>query len=114
MSDAKREWAERIGRTVAKHRQRVELTQEQVAEALGIGNEAVSRIERGKVVPDVIRLLELATLFQCDAPVLLTEFSRQPNDQADYLARLLGELNEADRLMVVEVVERLVMGLRQR
>lgn len=38
--------AEAVGRAIARQRIRCRLTQEDVAERLGIGNEAVSRIER--------------------------------------------------------------------
>jgi len=36
-----------VGRAISKQRIRCGLTQEEVAERLGVGNEAVSRIERG-------------------------------------------------------------------
>ncbi|MBV7515889.1 helix-turn-helix domain-containing protein, partial [Pseudomonas sp. PDM25] len=52
-----------VGRAIAKQRSRRGLTQEEVAERLGVGNEAVSRIERGIVMPNIERLLELAGIF---------------------------------------------------
>lgn len=103
-----------VGRAIAKRRVNCHLTQEQVAERLGIGNEAVSRIERGIVMPTVARLVELADIFQCDTGDLLTTASNRTSDQAKHLNRLLSKLNNADREMVVEVVERLVTRLAQR
>ena len=50
----------RIGKAIAKQRQQSGYTQEQVAEMLEIGNEAVSRMERGLITPNVVRLIELA------------------------------------------------------
>ncbi|WP_233139473.1 helix-turn-helix domain-containing protein [Aggregatibacter actinomycetemcomitans] len=50
----------RIGKAIAKQRQQSGYTQEQVAEMLEIGNEAVSRMERGLIMPNVMRLIELA------------------------------------------------------
>ncbi|WP_256357510.1 helix-turn-helix domain-containing protein [Halomonas sp. 18071143] len=64
-----------IGRAIAKQRVRCQLTQEEVAERLGVGNEAVSRIERGRVIPNIVRLLELAEIFNCEAAELLGEAS---------------------------------------
>jgi len=46
-----------IRRAKAKQRLESGLTQEQVAEMLGTGNEAVSRMERGPVMPTVARLV---------------------------------------------------------
>ena len=42
-----------IGRTLAQRREAKGLTQDQVAEALHIGTEAVSRMERGITMPTV-------------------------------------------------------------
>jgi transcriptional regulator with XRE-family HTH domain len=44
-----------------------------VAEHLSIGLEAVSRMERGLVVPTIVRLAELAQLFDCDIAELLLQ-----------------------------------------
>ena len=89
-----------VGRAIARHRQRAGLTQEQVAERLGIGNEAVSRIERGVVMPTVARLVELAGIFGCDVADLLTETSHRSDDQAQYLSRLLAGLAATDPKLV--------------
>ena len=100
-----------IGRIIAKRRQAIHLTQEQVAENLDIGSEAVSRIERGSVMPTVQRLLELADLFQCPVADLLTETSTRPTDQAQYLYGLLAPLKESDREMIIAMVEQLTIRL---
>nr|WP_090546884.1 helix-turn-helix transcriptional regulator [Paraburkholderia caballeronis] len=103
-----------IGRAIAKHRVDSGFTQEQVAEQLGIGNEAVSRMERGLVMPTVARLVELAEIFGCDAADLLTEASSRTSDQGRYVGQLLAKLNGNDRTMVIEIVERLAMRLARR
>lgn len=106
--------AEMVGRAIARNRIASSLTQEQVAEQLGIGNEAVSRMERGVVMPTVARLAELADIFECDLPDLLTEVSNRSSDQASYLTRLLARLSNNDRTMVIEIVERLAGRLARR
>lgn len=103
-----------VGKAIARHRQACNLTQEEVAELLGIGNEAVSRMERGLVMPTVARLVELAQVFQCDAADLLTEVSTRPADQAQYLEKLLSRLTSPDRAMVVSMVETLTGRLSPR
>lgn len=102
-----------VGRAIAKQRIRGGLTQEDVAELLGIGNEAVSRIERGVVIPNIARLLEFAGIFGCEAAELLTEASSRPDDQANRISRLLMQLGHDDRQLVVDLVERLVERLRK-
>ncbi|WP_298184258.1 helix-turn-helix transcriptional regulator [uncultured Pseudomonas sp.] len=100
-----------VGQAIARQRVRCDLSQEQVAEKLEIGSEAVSRIERGIVMPNVERLVELAAIFNCDAAELLTEGSTRPEDQTRRLQGLLSTLNVGDRALVLEVVERLVERL---
>ncbi|RDU94941.1 helix-turn-helix domain-containing protein [Trinickia dinghuensis] len=103
-----------VGRAIAKQRTTSGLTQEQVAERLGIGLEAVSRMERGTVIPTVLRLFELADIFACDAADLLTEASSRSSDQANHLDRLMSRLSTADRTMLLEVFERLSTRLTRR
>ena len=97
-----------VGRAIARQRSRSGLTQEQVAERLGVGNEAVSRIERGIVMPNIERLVELATIFGCETADLLTEGSSRSEDQARRIYALLSRLEVADRDLVMDLVERLV------
>jgi len=99
--------AESVGRAIARQRVRCAMTQEYVAEQLGIGNEAVSRIERGLVMPNIARLFEFAALFGCNAAELLDQASISPDGQARHLSRLLETLNTADQQWVVALVEQL-------
>lgn len=97
-----------IGRAIAKYRQAVGLTQAELAEILGIGNDAVSRMERGTTVPTVLRLVELAEIFQCEVADLLTESSTRSLDQARRLETLLQELSLSERVECVDLVERMI------
>jgi transcriptional regulator with XRE-family HTH domain len=85
-----------------------------VAELLGVGNEAISRMERGVAMPTVARLVELADIFQCDAADLLTEASNRTTDQAKHLSQLLSKLSGNDKAMVIEIIERLAGRLARR
>lgn len=102
-----------VGRAISKQRVRSGLTQEAVAEQLGVGNEAVSRIERGIVMPNITRLLEFADIFGCEAADLLSEVSPLVDDQASRISHLLASLNQSDRQLVVELVELLVNRLKR-
>ncbi|NMY33528.1 helix-turn-helix transcriptional regulator [Pseudomonas sp. WS 5412] len=101
-----------VGRAISKQRVRSGLTQEAVAERLGVGNEAVSRIERGIVMPNITRLLEFADIFGCQAAELLSEVSPLVDDQASRINHLLVSLDQSDRELVVELIERLVNRLK--
>ncbi len=109
----KKNLAGRVGQAIAKQRSRSGLTQEEVAEQLGVGNEAVSRIERGIVMPNIERLLELASIFNCAAADLLTEVSPRTDDQATRISRLLMSLDQEDRQFIVALVESLADRLKK-
>lgn len=105
--------AETVGRAVARQRMRCKMTQEEVAERLGIGNEAVSRIERGVVMPNIERLMQFAEIFGCEAADLLTQASSRSEDQAVHISQMLNRLSSSDRQLVLELVERLSQRLGQ-
>ena len=102
-----------IGRAIAKQRVRSQLTQEEVAERLGVGNEAVSRIERGRVIPNIVRLIELAEIFNCEAAELLGQASFHLDDQSSRMRQLLAPLNQNDRKLVIDIVENLTTRLQK-
>ncbi|WP_257441491.1 helix-turn-helix domain-containing protein [Burkholderia glumae] len=106
--------ARRVGKAIARRREESQLTQEDVAEQLGVGNEAISRIERGIVMPTVARLVQLAKVFQCNVAELLTEASHRPDDQARHLSQLLTKLNPQDRETLVSIVETLAARLAHK
>lgn len=95
-----------VGSAISQTRVEQGLTQEQVAEALGIGMEAVSRMERGVVMPSLVRLVEFADLFNCSIERFTKRGSGRSADLALLLHDLISPLRKADRLFVVELVER--------
>lgn len=104
---------ERLGKTIAKKRKVAGYTQEQVAEHLGVGPEAFSRIERGRVGASVAKLFELADLFDCGVETFLVEGSRRTSEQAERIARLLYGLSSSDRQLMVNIVDRLAQRLKK-
>lgn len=106
--------AEDIGRAIARERMRCKLTQDQVAEHLKIGPEAVSRMERGIVTPSLARLFELAALFDCEASDLLRDSSPLPNDQAQRIQGRLERLTLEDRALVISLVDQLCERLGRK
>lgn len=51
-----------IGKAIVKYRKAAGMSQEKLAEELGLSNEAVSRMECGIVIRTVERLIEMAGL----------------------------------------------------
>ena len=97
---------------IAKYRQQAGLTQEQLAEKLGVGNETVSRIERGVILPSLVRLSDIADHLNCRTEELFTDKTFAKQDRHSHLARLLDELDHNDREWLVAMVEQMVEKLR--
>lgn len=92
-------------------RQQAGLTQEAVAEALNLGNEAVSRLERGTVAASVPRLMELAALFGCRTTDFFLEESHQPNDLSIEIEKLLNRVGPEARKFAIEQLRHTILWL---
>lgn len=103
-----------VGAAIASHRVRAGLTQEDVAERLGVGNEAISRLERGIVLPSIPRLSELAELFDCRIDELLLTASDRKSDQAAAIEAHLRDLSPEDRAFVVNQARSTASYLRSK
>ncbi len=69
----KAESARSLGEMLKKHRTNCKMTQEFVAESLGVSRQAVSKWESGKSDPSTTNLMALANLFGTTAEALLKE-----------------------------------------
>lgn len=62
---------ERIGSFLAQMRKQREMTQEQLAERLGVSNRSVSRWENGKTLPDISLMEDICRVLDISLPELL-------------------------------------------
>ena len=88
--------AKSLGAAIAAKRVESGLSQEAVAERLGIGQEAVSRTERGVVTPSLERLLAFSDVFGCRLDELILPASDRPDDQAVQLGWQVATLDTED------------------
>ena len=65
-----------LGEVLKRHREGCKMTQEFVAEAVGVSRQAVSKWENGTSDPSTSNLIALAKLFQISAEELLQEVRR--------------------------------------
>lgn len=82
--DVRKEKAETrrsLGEVLKSHRTRCQMTQEFVAESLGVSRQAVSKWETGAADPSTSNLLALAKLFGVPAEELLREMEREKDDK---------------------------------
>ena len=86
-----------IGETIKKMRRERDLTQEELAESLGVSASAVSQWECGRVLPDVTQLPLLAGIFDVSADVLLGIDTQRQEKQQQAILLEAGELTRTGR-----------------
>ena len=108
MTDSTQQTAKRIGSLIAQRRKARGLTQAQVAESMGISNDALSRMERGGIMPSIPRLIQLSQILNCQTADFLTHSSPTLSDQSKRLETLLSKLDESEREEFLQMVENLL------
>lgn len=66
-----------IGKRIQEYRQRIGLSQEQVAERAGISQNHVSRLEQGKHDPHFYTILQVAKVLNIPLDGLVSDFSEE-------------------------------------
>ena len=69
----KDENAKTLGEILKQHRMRCKMSQEFIAETLGVSRQAVSKWENGTAAPSTTNLMAMAKLFGVEAAELLKE-----------------------------------------
>lgn len=78
-----------LGTNIAVRRKALGMSQEILAEKIGITQQALARMEQGKIAPKLTRLPELAGALQCSVAELVTT---QKGDTLEANSRLLAAL----------------------
>jgi transcriptional regulator with XRE-family HTH domain len=103
--------AKQLGKELAAARAEAGLTQEQVADHLGVFVETVSRFERGTNWPTVPRLIQLAELYGIPVASLLQRASDRSVDVSLEIAAHLQRLSNEDRAWVGTLIRDLCKRL---
>ena len=94
----------KIGIRLRKLRKYIGLTQEQVAEILNVGRDAIIRIEKGERKIDLQELMNFSKLYNISLDELTAEYHiKSSNDVA--FARGFNELSEKDKKEIINLIE---------
>ncbi len=88
---------ERIAKFLRERRKEKEMTQEQLAEKLGVSSRTVSRWETGSNLPDLSVLIELADLYNVDIRELIDGERKSENMDQETKDTLLKAADYADQ-----------------
>ncbi len=85
-----------IGYKIKKARTDAGLTQEQVAEALGVSRQTLSNWENQKTYPDIVSVVKMSDLYHISLDHLLKE-EKDMSDYLDYLEESTNTVKSNDR-----------------
>lgn len=103
---------EQIGSFIAAMRKEKNLTQEQLAERLGVSNRSVSRWENGKTLPDLSLMTDLCRILDITMPELLQgKTAKEGLDMKETAALLLAMAQREQRQKAKAVNACLIPGL---
>lgn len=111
MTPKEKRLAVKMGRAIAVRRQQRNFTQADLAEAIGVEQETISRFERGATLPPLGRLADIADALSCPLDELLRGGSPRLEDTAQGIARVLEKLTESDRRLVGDIIDQLCARL---
>ena len=94
----------KIGERLRKLRKYIGLTQEQVANILGVGRDAILRIEKGDRKIDLQELMSFSKLYNISMDELIAE-EHIINSSNVAFARGFNELSEKDKKEIISLIE---------
>ena len=97
--------ARQIGAAIRARRKAKGWTQAQLAEAVSVEKETISRFETGVISPTLERLVHLAEILGCSVGELFRTPSDKIDAEAATIAALIHSLPEERRELVVQLVE---------
>jgi len=102
-----------LGRNIRERRNQRGWTQATLAELVRVDVETISRIERGAIVPSILKLEQIAEVLGAPLAELLRSSSTLAQDQSLEIFDWLQNLSEADRRFVMETTQQLCKHLAQ-
>jgi transcriptional regulator with XRE-family HTH domain len=83
-----------IGEAICAQREAAGITQEKLAEAVGIATEAISRFETGNRLPSIEKLVDIAAYFRVPVAVFFEAIDAGAAGKSDAIVRKIGALLE--------------------
>ncbi len=102
-SDAK-QLTKVLGINIRLHRKMLGLSQESLAERVGIGFQSLSRMERGEIAPKLERLPLFADVLQCQVADLFNTSEHPTTDGNIALAEFVQSLDAKQRAFILKQI----------
>ena len=102
----------RIGEQIKNYRKTEGLTQEQVANYLGVSTPAVNKWEKGSNMPDISLLIEIADFFDVSIPEIINgeRKSEKMDEEVKEVAEKLSDYADAEKVNIIKEIRKLSIG----
>ena len=97
------------GEIIKKHRKNKKLTQEQLAEIIGISEKHVGQIERGAFQPNIVNFFKIIQTLEIDLKEFGINLDNKDNKKREELIKLIYSLEESD----IELCLGLVLSVKK-
>ena len=95
--------AEIVGYNIQFRRKKRNMTQEALAEIVGIGQQSLSRMEQGKIAPRLERLQDFAEALGCMVVDLFKETTPEDDGPTSALKAVMKPLSEDSQQAVINI-----------
>lgn len=96
--------AEIVGKNISERRKKLGLSQKEFAIKLDVTQDALNRMEKGRIAPKMSRLETIAELLKCPVSYLFRSQDDALQARAATIADILGTLPETGQEVLVELV----------
>lgn len=99
--------AQQLGLNIAKRRKKLGLTQAQLSEVLDIGQDALSRMEKGRISPKINRLPAFAEALECSVAELFCTGDENNEEIAAQITEIIKPLSKSKQHKLVTILSML-------
>ena len=105
--------AKLFGETIAERRRAMGMTQEGLANKLDLSNDAVSRMENGRMAPKMSRFKDIAEALGCSVADLFPKADGNASDRAATIMEILEPLPDDAQEALVDIVARTAQVMKK-
>jgi len=93
-----------IGEKIKKARIEANVTQEQIAEVLGVSRQTVSNWENGKTYPDIVSVIKMSDFYNISLDHLLKEEKKTMSNYVEYLKESTNVVKSKRKLCLILIL----------
>lgn len=112
MNAAERNLTKQVGKNIQMRRKKLALSQEQMAERIGVGQQSLSSMERGATAPKFERLPVIAETLNCSVADLFRISERDKEHFESIVSDLVNDLDAEEQMATLEVIARMAHVFR--